>query len=46
VIPLAADEDRINQALKTLRTRIPPGPIARLAVALGALPLAPIELTP
>jgi acyl-CoA synthetase (NDP forming) len=46
VIPLPADEDRITQALKALRTPIPPAPIARLAIALQALPLALIELNP
>jgi acyl-CoA synthetase (NDP forming) len=46
VIPLPADGARITEALKTLRTPIPPEPIARLAVALQALPLALIELNP
>jgi acetyl-CoA synthetase len=46
VIPLPADEARITEALKTLRAPIPPEPIARLAVALQALPLALIELNP
>jgi succinyl-CoA synthetase beta subunit len=46
VIPLPADEARITEALATLRTAIPPEPIARLAVALQALPLALIELNP
>jgi acetyl-CoA synthetase len=46
VIPLPASEDRVIEALATLRTPIPPHPIARLARTLQALPLALIELNP
>jgi acyl-CoA synthetase (NDP forming) len=46
VIPLPAGEDRIDEALKTLRAPIPPGPIGKLAQTLQALPLALIELNP
>jgi acetyl-CoA synthetase len=46
VIPLPASEARVTEALATLRTPIPAQPIARLAQALQALPLALIELNP
>ena len=46
VIPLPADAARIAEALRTLRTPIPPEPIARLAEQLQTLPLALIELNP
>ena len=46
VVPLPVDEDRVTEALKTLRTPIPPEPIARLATTLQHLPLALIELNP
>ncbi len=46
VVPLPADEARVTEALETLRTPIPPQPIARLAIALQRLPLALIELNP
>jgi acetyl-CoA synthetase len=46
VIPLPASEARIAEALQTLRTPIPPEPIARLATQLQALDVALIELNP
>ena len=46
VIPLPADAARIAEAIRTLRTPIPPEPIARLAEQLQTLPLALIELNP
>jgi succinyl-CoA synthetase beta subunit len=46
VIPLPASEDRVAEALNTLRTPIPQEPITRLAQALQNLPLALIELNP
>ena len=46
VVPLPADEERIKEAIGTLRTPIPPAPIARLATKLQDLPLALIELNP
>ncbi len=46
VVPLPADEARIAQAIETLRTPIPPAPIARLAAQLQQLDLALVELNP
>ena len=46
VVPLPADEARVIEALRTLRTPIPPQPIARLIQQLQTLPLALIELNP
>jgi hypothetical protein len=46
VIPLPTSEDRVAEALNTLRTPIPQEPITRLAQALQNLPLALIELNP
>jgi succinyl-CoA synthetase beta subunit len=46
VIPLPADEQRIAEALASLRTPIPPATIAHIATQLQALDLALIELNP
>jgi hypothetical protein len=46
VIPVPASEERVAEALSTLRTPIPQEPITRLAQALQNLPLALIELNP
>lgn len=46
VVPLPADANRIEEAIATLRTPVPPAPVARLAIELQRLPLALIELNP
>ena len=46
VVPLPADEARITQAIETLRTPIPPAPIARLAANCNSSTLPSSSSTP